>query len=187
MNAFLVVLIVVGALVVLVVGAVVGFFGWTRWKVRQGLATQRREAPSFPAWGSERGLTYAERDDELLLGKGLEAYNPFRFFAVPGATFRVAHVFRGRDTADDLALFQFSAYANPAPDAPAKGTLTVATVRLPRPVEAAFLRPAAQGEPAVHAQGERATCYLNGPLTLEKAAAVRDRLAAYVEGVGRAA
>lgn len=185
MNAFTVVLAVVGGLVALVVVVAVVFFGWVRWRNRRGLARQRYEIPTFPAWAQERGLSYTEFDNGPL--EGMEEYAPFRNFATPGAFCRAFHVFEGNHAGHDIAVMQLTVYAAPHPDTPASARMTVATTRLHRTVADAVITPERRGLPSVHARGDRATSYLSGPLTLARAEAVADRLAAYAEGVRQAA
>jgi hypothetical protein len=185
MNAFLVVLIVIGGLVVLLVVAIVAFLVWAKWRTGRGLARQRYEIPSFPAWAQERGLTYTEFDNALL--EDVEDLAPFRNFATPGAFCRAFYVFEGTYAGHEIAILQLTVYAAPHPDTPASARMTVAVTSLPHRVADVVITPERRGRPSVHARGDRATSYLSGPLTLERAQAVADRLAAYADGVRQAA
>ncbi|WP_277212971.1 hypothetical protein [Isoptericola croceus] len=180
MNVLVTVLAVLGAVVALVVLVIAGFLLWARWTMRRETATQQQELASFPAWGRERGLTYALIDNGAV--EGWETYAPFRDFATPGAFGRALHVFRGSYAGHELVVLQLTVSADPRPEAPAHGTLTVAATHLRERGEEDMIAPKSRKVPSVHARGDRATCYLSGPLTQDRAQAVIDRLVAYVEG-----
>lgn len=170
------------ALVMIVIAGVVIGYRMLRRRFRQQLTQQASEAPTFPAWAEERDYIYSEEipADEVERLRGLGPLRPFSDFALG----RIEHVFRRVERGKVRYLMQLTVCADPGPDAPAVGAMTVAVAEVARPgggTSTDVKQPAgSSAEASVHAHGRWVTSYLGRPLTTASMATVESRLDDYL-------
>ncbi|GAA1214892.1 hypothetical protein [Prauserella alba] len=185
MSVFWGVLAVIGAILVLVIGAGVVAFVLARMRLRSRLNRQQEESSEFPAWASEHGYEYAEEfpDSEAERTRGMGALMPFRDFVLS----RAHHVFYDTESEKARFVFQLTVYSDPHDGAPPRGALTVAVAEVParKPPHAddVHVQTKNRREPSIHAHGRWVTSYVGGPLTFASMDTVTTGLARYLDTV----
>jgi hypothetical protein len=185
MDAVAIVLVVIAALVILAIVVIIGFALYVRGAVRRGLAKQQTQSAKFPEWGAARGLTYDRSSDDVPV-EDLAEHAPFRNFTTPGAFVAADHVFSRRVDGRRSLVLQLTVYADPRPGATPDGGVTIAATELPNPTTESEITGSGRKIPHIHTRGQWVTCYLGGPLTLERATIVHDHLAAHLDPAGAA-
>jgi hypothetical protein len=183
MHPAVIVLVVIAALIVLPVLAFTGFALYARGKVRRGFETQRAQVEKFPDWANGRGLTYLGDSDDVPIQE-LVANAPFRDFVTPGSFTAGNHIFSGHVDGRRSLVLQLLVYADPRPGARPNGALTVAATKLSSPTTESSVKGNGRDVPHIHAVDHWVTSYIGGPLTLERADLVYDRLVEYVDTSG---
>ncbi|WP_029088617.1 hypothetical protein [Brevibacterium album] len=179
--------VVIGIISAVIVVLVAGFaisYGAIRRQFRRQLAQQATEAEGFPGWAEERGYAYSETfpADDIERFRGLGALLPFSDFALS----RAEHVFSRIERGKARYLLQLTICADPGPEAPAVGAITVAVAEVARTGRGAAVTDikhpgASRDEASVHAHGRWITSYIGRPLTLTSLGTVEDRLEQYLQ------
>ncbi|MDB1086545.1 hypothetical protein PJ985_03060 [Streptomyces sp. ACA25] len=193
MPWIVVILAVIGALLVVAVGALAGFLLYARGRMRRGFKLQHSQREGFPEWASARGFTYAELEGasteevaEHLPVDELVRLMPIRDFIGPGAT--ITHLCGGMIRGHETHVFQFAVVANfLQPGALPSAIFTVAAARLPEPTDSAteeHISGDSRRTPIIHRHKGWVTCYITAPFTLESANTVCDDLAEHLDHAG---